>query len=59
MAPRVLVTPRSPANLYYTEVDAMTIAHDAHPSTEVHDDPIEAHYTGLERLHACYEVSST
>jgi hypothetical protein len=30
----------------------MTIAHDAHP----HDDTVEAHYSGLERLecpHAC------
>jgi hypothetical protein len=27
----------------------------AHPSTEDHDDTVEAHYTGLERLypHAC------
>ena len=27
----------------------------AHPSTEDHDDTIEAHYSCLERLHACYE----
>ena len=29
----------------------------AHPSTEDHDDTVEAHYSGLERLrpHACYE----
>jgi hypothetical protein len=25
----------------------------AHPSTEGHDDTIEAHYACLERLHAC------
>jgi hypothetical protein len=33
----------------------MTIAHDAHP----HDDTVEAHYSGLERLespHACTDV---
>jgi hypothetical protein len=32
----------------------MTIAHDAHP----HDDTVEAHYSGLERLespHVCYD----
>jgi hypothetical protein len=33
----------------------MTIAHDAHPSTEDHDDTVEAHYASLERPHACYE----
>jgi uncharacterized protein YciI len=27
----------------------------AHPSTEEHDDTVEAHYASLERLHACYE----
>jgi hypothetical protein len=31
----------------------MTIAHDAHPSTEEHDDTVEAHYAGLERLRPC------
>jgi hypothetical protein len=25
----------------------------AHPSTEDHDDTVEAHYSGLERPHAC------
>jgi hypothetical protein len=33
----------------------MTIAHDAHSSTEDHDDTVEAHYAGLERPHACIE----
>ena len=27
----------------------------AQPSTEDHDDTIEAHYASLERPHACYE----
>jgi hypothetical protein len=27
----------------------------AHPSTEDHDDTVEAHYSGLERPHACIE----
>jgi hypothetical protein len=25
----------------------------AHPSTDDHDDPVEAHYASLERPHAC------
>ena len=29
-------------------------AHPAHPSTEDHDDTVEAHYASLERPHACY-----
>ena len=33
----------------------MTIAHDVHQSTEDLDDAVEAHYSGLERPHACYE----
>jgi hypothetical protein len=31
----------------------MTIAHDAHPSTDDHDDTVEAHYACLHRPHAC------
>jgi len=27
----------------------------AHPSTEDHDDTMEAHYASLERPHACYK----
>ena len=27
----------------------------AHPSTDEHDDTVEAHYACLERRHACYE----
>jgi hypothetical protein len=32
-------------------------ARHAHPSTEDHDDTVEAHYSGLERLrpHGCYD----
>jgi len=33
----------------------MTIAHDAHPSTNDRDDTVEAHYSGLERPHACID----
>jgi hypothetical protein len=39
----------------YREVDAMTIAHDAHPPGDDHDDTVQAHYASLERPHACYE----
>jgi uncharacterized protein YciI len=30
-------------------------APNAHPSTEDYDDTVEAHYSGLERPHACLE----
>jgi hypothetical protein len=30
-------------------------APNAHPSTEDHDDTVEAHYASLERPHACIE----
>ena len=53
MAPRSHQLPRP--GQPNEEVDAMTIAHDAHPSAEDHDDTVEAHYASLERPHACYE----
>jgi hypothetical protein len=31
----------------------MSLAHPAHPSTEDHDDTVEAHYACLGRPHAC------
>ena len=30
-------------------------ARPAHPSTQDHDDTVEAHYASLERPHACYQ----
>jgi hypothetical protein len=54
MAPQVLGTPRSPANLT-RRLTAMTIAHSAHPPAEVHDDTVEAHYASLEGPHACMD----
>jgi hypothetical protein len=30
-------------------------AHPAHPSTEDHDDTVEAHYASLERPHVCID----
>jgi hypothetical protein len=58
MAPQVLETPRSPA---HRKVGTLAVdtsessAPHAHPSTEEHDDTVETHYSGLERLrpHAC------
>jgi hypothetical protein len=35
-------------------VDEKSVAHPALPSTEYHDDSIEAHYSCLERPYACY-----
>jgi len=36
-------------------IEKSSAQHHAHPSTEDHDDTVEAHYSGLERLspHAC------
>jgi hypothetical protein len=34
-------------------VDDKSLAHPAHPSTEDHDDTLEAHYASLERLRPC------
>jgi hypothetical protein len=56
MAPQVLETPRSPAHregALWTQQESS--APHAHPSTEDHDDTIEAHYACLERPCACLE----
>ena len=58
MAPQVLVTPRDPAHRKVGTLAVDTIessAPHAHPSTDDHDDTVEARYSGLERLrsHAC------
>jgi hypothetical protein len=56
MAPRVLETPRS---LAHRKVGTLAVdnressAPRAHPSTENQDDTVEAHYSCLERPHAC------
>jgi hypothetical protein len=33
--------------------EQQSTAQSAHPSTEDHDDTVEAHYSSLERPHAC------
>jgi hypothetical protein len=48
MVPQVLVTPRDPANLT-RRLTMQSLAHPAHPSTQDHDDTVEAHYASLER----------
>ena len=53
MAPQVLTHPGTRtkgANPMATQKSSAP----AHPSTEEHD-TVEAHYSGLERPHACYE----
>jgi hypothetical protein len=36
-------------------VDKQQSSAPAHPSTEDHDDTVEAHYSSLERPHACID----
>jgi hypothetical protein len=58
MAPQRRHISRSPA---HRKVGTLAVdtsessAPHAPPSTQDHDDTVEAHYSGLERLHACYE----
>jgi len=40
-------------------VDDKSLAHPAHPSTEDHDDTVEAHYSALERLRPCACMNGT
>ncbi len=58
MAPQVLPTPRDPA---HRKVGTLAVdrressAPHAHQPTEDHDDTVEAHYSSLERPHACVD----
>ena len=52
--PGEAATSRTTANLL-RRLTTVTIAQDAHPSTEDHDDTVEAHYSGLERPCACVD----
>src|SRR5215211_2839060 len=55
MAPQVVAHPGArPTRRSLMDTTESSAPH-AHPSTEDHDDTIEAHYSGLERLrpHAC------
>jgi hypothetical protein len=53
--PAGAVTPRSPAHrkVGTLAVDSREFSAHAHPSTEDHDDTVEAHYACLERPHTC------
>ena len=54
MAPQESPTPRDLAQRERTPMDTTeSSAPQVHPSTEDHDDTIEAHFFGLERPHAC------
>jgi hypothetical protein len=56
MAPQESPTPRDPAQRERTPMDTReSSAPHAHPSTDDHDDTVEAHYACLERLCACLE----
>jgi hypothetical protein len=55
MAPQVLAHPGArPTRRSLMDAPESSAPH-AHPSTEDHDDTVEAHYASLERPHACYE----
>jgi hypothetical protein len=56
MAPQESPTPRDPAQRERTPMDTKeSSAPHAHPSTDDHDDTVEAHYACLERPHACID----
>ena len=60
MAPQESPTPGDPAHRERTPMDTReSSAPHAHPSTEEHDDTVEAHYSGLERLRPCACMNST
>jgi hypothetical protein len=53
MAPQVLARPGArPTRTHLMDTTESSAPH-AHPSTEDHDDTVEAHYACLERLCAC------
>ncbi len=54
MAPQVLEHPGTRTTKGYFMATQKSNA-PAHPSTDDHDDTVEAHYSGLERPHACLE----
>ena len=57
MAPRVLAHPGARTTRRHLMATQKSSAPRAHPSTEDHDDTVEAHYSSLERLrpHACID----
>ena len=59
MAPQESPTPRDPAHRERTPMDTRESSAPAHPSTEDHDDTVEAHYASLERLRPCACTNGT
>jgi hypothetical protein len=56
MVPQESPTPRDPAQRERTPMDTTeSSAPHAHPSTDYHDDTVEAHYACLERPCACLD----
>jgi hypothetical protein len=55
MAPQESPTPRDPAQRERTPMDTRESSASAHPSTDEHDDTVEAHYSCLERPCACID----
>jgi hypothetical protein len=53
MAPQVLEHPGARTTRRHLMAIEKSSAPRAHPSTEDHDDTLEAHYSGLERLRPC------
>ena len=53
MAPQVLAHPGARTTRRHLMATEKSSAPHAHPSTDVDDDTVEAHYACLERPHAC------
>jgi hypothetical protein len=55
MAPQVFAHPEARTTKGHFMATQKSSAPHAHPSTEDHEDTLEAHYACLERPHACLE----
>jgi hypothetical protein len=55
MAPQVVAHPGARTTRRYLMAIEKSSAPHAHPSTEDHDDTLEAHYACLERPHVCMD----
>jgi hypothetical protein len=55
MAPQMLEHPGAWTTRRHLMAIEKSSAPHAHPSTEDHDDTVEAHYASLERPHACMD----
>jgi len=55
VAPQVLEHPGARTTRRHLMAIEKSSAPQAHPSTDEHDDTVEAHYASLERPHACID----